>query len=174
MNQDQADQAQRMLGNGEGEGDGVELKSEVHPGSIEETVVELPFPSPEDERCKALVCVIAARLALGQNSALFDPMAVRGVFDACKAAYDLVEFRRDNRDAISTIARNMARRYGQAPDLMVSTEAPVPCRIEGMGPLYFFNESRLLPIWRLFEPAAIGRLHREHLDRLAEAGNMAT
>jgi hypothetical protein len=48
--------------------------------------------------------------------------------------------------------------------MMVSTEPPVPCRLEGFQ-LWFFNDQRLLPVWRLFEPLAIVQVKEEYAGK---------
>jgi hypothetical protein len=122
---------------------------------------EEAFPSHEDERCKALVCELVARGALAHPGALYDVRHIPNAWDEVKGAYDAIEFRRSHQKEIIAEAKRIARKFGQTPDLMVSTEPPVPCRIEGMGPLYFYNESRALPIWRVFEPGAIATVMQE-------------
>lgn len=116
--------------------------------------------SAEDERVKPLVIEAISRRALGGTNAVFDGGTVRRAFEEAKAAYDDVPFRNANREAIIKRAHQLARRAGQTPEMMVSTEAPVPCRLEGMA-LWFFNEARLLPVWRMFEPLAIVQVREE-------------
>ena len=119
--------------------------------------------SAEDERVKSLVLEAITKRALG-DAALVNANSVRGAFMEAKEAYDDVTFRNAHRDAIVERARCLARWVGQTPDLMVSVEAPVPCRLEGMQ-LWFFNEARLLPVWRMFEPLAIVQVREELQDK---------
>jgi hypothetical protein len=115
--------------------------------------------SAEDEVVKAIVLEAVGRRALGSNEALFGNV-VRDAWKECKAAYDDTVFRNANRDAIIQRAKRLANRAGQTADSMVSTEPPVPCRLEGFS-LFFFNEKRCIPIWRLFEPLAIVQVRAE-------------
>lgn len=116
--------------------------------------------SAEDERIKPLVLNVIASRALAGNAAIFDGGSVRNAWQETKDAYDDTAFRNANREAIVQRAYKLARRVGQTPELLVSVEPPVPCRLEGMQ-LWFFNEGRCIPIWRLFEPLAIVQLKDE-------------
>jgi hypothetical protein len=114
----------------------------------------------EDDKIKALVLEAIAKRALGGNAAVFSSNTVASAWRECKEAYDDMEFRNANREVIRARAEQLARRAGQTPDLMASVEAPVPCRLEGFA-LWFFNQDRLIPIWRLFEPLAIVQIKGE-------------
>lgn len=118
-----------------------------------------------EEEIKALVLEAVGRRALGSNLALVGGNSVGNAWAECKAAYDDTPFRNAHHDVIVERAKKLARRAGQTPDMMVSTEPPVPCRLEGFA-LWFFNEARCIPVWRLFEPLAIVQIKEE----LAEQG----
>ena len=136
---------------------GLVLVEKSKPASLEER---------EDERIKPLVLNVIAARALGGNSALFSGGSVKAAWQEAKAAYDDTAFRAANRGPIIERAKRLARRAGQTPELLVSVEPPVPWRLEDMQ-LYFFNEQRLIPIWRLFEPLAIVQVKEEMQENLA-------